>query len=292
MRQYNYSGYLFIAPIVIFFLIFIAYPILFNVFISFHEWNGIDIERMFTGFLNYRKLFTDPVLLIILRNFVIFATLTISVQAFLGMIFANYFFRSLNLSGLYRTLIYLPVVATPAIIGSIFSKILETNLGDMNTLLRSSGLGFLAQQWLALPHWALVSITGINIWQWTGYSMLLYYANMLNIPEDVYEAATIDGAGQVQQFFRISFPMLRSAHFTLVILGTLGSLKCFDLPYILTKGGPNHATEFFSTYMYQKSFEFFDQGGSSALVILMFMIALVITAVQMKLYNKNEREKA
>jgi raffinose/stachyose/melibiose transport system permease protein len=291
MRKYNYSGYLFIAPMVILFLIFIVYPIFFNVFISFHEWNGIDIERIFTGFSNYRKLFTDPVLLIIFRNFIIFAILTISVQALLGMIFATYFFRGLNLSGLYRTLIYLPVVATPAIIGSIFSKILETNLGDLNALLRSAGLGFLAQQWLALPNWALVSITGINIWQWTGYSMLLYYASMLNIPEEVYEAATIDGAGQVQQFFRISFPMLRGAHFTLVILGTLGSLKCFDLPYILTKGGPNHATEFFSTYIYQKSFDLFDQGGSSALVILMFLIALVITAVQMKLYNKNEKER-
>lgn len=291
MRKYHYSGYLFIAPLVILFLIFIVYPIFFNVFISFHEWNGIDIERVFTGLSNYRKLFTDPVLLIILRNFIIFATLTIAVQAFLGMIFATYFFRNLNLSGLYRTLIYLPVVATPAIIGSIFSKILETNLGDLNTLLRSAGLGFLAQQWLALPNWALVSIISINIWQWTGYSMLVYYANMLNIPEDVYEAATIDGAGQVQQFFRISFPMLRGAHFTLVILGTLGSLKCFDLPYILTKGGPNHATEFFSTYIYQKSFDLFDQGGSSALVILMFIIALIITGVQMRLYNKNEKER-
>jgi raffinose/stachyose/melibiose transport system permease protein len=276
---------------VILFLIFIVYPIFFNVFISFHEWNGIDLERIFIGLSNYRKLFTDPVLLIILRNFIIFAILTISVQALLGMIFATYFFRNLNLSGLYRTLIYLPVVATPAIIGSIFSKILETNLGDLNTLLRSIGLGFLAQQWLALPQWALISITGINIWQWTGYSMLVYYANMLTLPEEVYEAATIDGAGQVQQFFHISFPMLRGAHFTLVILGTLGSLKCFDLPYILTKGGPNHATEFFSTYIYQKSFDLFDQGGSSALVILMFIIALGITAVQMKLYNKNEKER-
>lgn len=291
MRKYHYSGYLFIAPMVILFLIFIVYPIFFNVFISFHEWNGIDLERIFIGLSNYRKLFTDPVLLIILRNFIIFAILTISVQALLGMIFATYFFRNLNLSGLYRTLIYLPVVATPAIIGSIFSKILETNLGDLNTLLRSIGLGFLAQQWLALPQWALISITGINIWQWTGYSMLVYYANMLTLPEEVYEAATIDGAGQVQQFFHISFPMLRGAHFTLVILGTLGSLKCFDLPYILTKGGPNHATEFFSTYIYQKSFDLFDQGGSSALVILMFIIALGITAVQMKLYNKNEKER-
>lgn len=291
MRRYNYSGYVFIAPIVILFLVFIIYPIFFNVLTSFYEWNGIDSERTFVGFANYLKLFIDPVLLLIIRNFLIFALSTIFIQALLGMIFASYFFQGLQFSGLYRTLIYLPVIATPAIVGSIFSKILETNLGDLNTLLRTIGLGFLAQQWLALPKWALFSIAGVNIWQWTGYSMLVYYANMLTIPEDIYEAATIDGANQVQQFFFITFPMLRGAHFTLFILGTLGSLKCFDLPYILTKGGPNHATEFFSTYIYLKSFDFFDQGGSSALVMLMFIIALIITGVQMKFYHKNDSRR-
>ena len=291
MRRYNYSGYLFIAPIVILFLVFIVYPIFFNIFISFYDWNGIDREKIFIGVSNYVKLFRDPILLIIFKNFIIFAGLTIFIQAFLGMIFASYFFQGLKLSGLYRTLIYLPVIATPAIVGSIFSKILETNLGDLNTLLRTLGLGFLAQQWLALPKWALISIAGVNIWQWTGYSMLIYYANMLTIPEDIYEASTIDGTNQVQQFFHITFPMLRSAHFTLFILGTLGSLKCFDLPFILTKGGPNHATEFFSTYIYLKSFDFFDQGGSSALVMLMFIIALTITGIQMKFYNNNSGRK-
>jgi raffinose/stachyose/melibiose transport system permease protein len=291
MLRKNYSGYVFIAPLVLLFLVFIVYPIFFNIYISFFDWNGVDIEKIFTGLDNYAKLLRDPVLPVIFRNFVIFALFTITLQALLGLIFASFFLKGLWFSKLYRTLIYLPVIATPAIVGNIFSRILETNRGDLNTFLRFIKLDFLAQQWLATPGWALVMIIVVNIWQWTGYSMLMYYANMLNIPEEIYEAATIDGAGQFQQFLRITFPMLRGTHFTLFVMGSLASLKFFDLPYVLTRGGPNHATEFFSTYIYQKSFFLFDQGGSSALVMLMFIIALIMTAVQMKIYNNNKVEK-
>jgi raffinose/stachyose/melibiose transport system permease protein len=291
MTRRNYTGYIFIAPMLILFLVFIVYPIVFNSYISFFDWNGININKSFAGLQNYKKIFKDPVLLKIFRNFFFFASVTITVQAMLGMIFASFFMRGLKFSGFYRTLVYLPVIATPAIIGNIFSRILETNRGDLNVFLRQIGLGFFAQPWLATPKWALWMVIMVNIWQWTGYSMLIYYTNMLNIPEDIFEAATIDGANQVQQFFRITFPMLRGTHFTLFIMGALGSLKCFDLPYILTKGGPNYATEFFSTYIYRKSFDLFDQGGASALVMIMFVIALLITAIQLKIYNRKGVEK-
>ena len=150
-------------------------------------------------------------------------------------------------------------------------------------MLRFLGLDILAKQWLADPRYALACMIAINIWQWTGYSMLMYYVNMLNISQDIYEAASIDGANAFQQFIRITLPMLRSTHFTLFVMGTLGSLKCFDLPYILTDGGPVHSTEFFSTYIHKKSFEFFDQGGASALAVIMLMIAMLITLIQMRI---------
>ena len=149
----------------------------------------------------------------------------------------------------------------------------------------------LAQPWLALPNLALMWIIIINIWQWTGYSMLMYYANMLNIPSDIYEAATIDGASAKAQFFRITLPLLRSTHFTLFVMGALGSLKCFDLPYVLTKGGPNYATEFFSTYIYKQSFDLFNQGMASTVVVFMFAIAMVITLVQLRLYYRGGKDK-
>lgn len=278
-------------PLCLLFAVFIVYPICFNIYISFFDWNGISHDKVFIGFENFSKIFHDPILKIILKNFVVFGFITIVVQAFLGLVFASFFVRKIKGSSLYRTLIYLPVIATPAIVGNIFSKILETNRGYLNEALRFLGLDMLTNQWLAKPETALMWIIIINIWQWTGYSMLMYYANMLNISQDIYEASAIDGANAFQQFFRITLPMLRSTHFTLFVMGVLGSLKCFDLPYVLTKGGPNYSTEFFSTYINKKSFEMFDQGGASALTIIMLFIAMIITFFQMRLYTRNGKDQ-
>ena len=129
----------------------------------------------------------------------------------------------------------------------------------------------------------------ISLEQSTGYSMLVYYTGMLNIPTEVYEAADIDGASRLQRFFFVTFPMLRSTHFTIFIMGMIGSLKTFDIPYVLTGGGPNHATEFFSTYINTLSFETFNQGKASAVVTLMLVIAMAITAVQLRIYYKQEK---
>ncbi|MCL2034530.1 MAG: sugar ABC transporter permease [Oscillospiraceae bacterium] len=291
MQRRTIAGYMFISPLFLLFAIFIIYPIIFNIYVSFFEWNGIRPEMNFTGIENYINIFKDPVMVKIIRNFVVFAFFTIIIQAFLGISFASFFIRSIKGSDFYRTVFYIPVIATPAIIGNIFSRILETNRGQLNEALRAIGLDFLAMQWLADPKYALGCIIAINIWQWTGYSMLMYYANMLNIPSDIYEAATVDGARPYQQFFRITIPLLRSTHFTLFIMGALGSLKCFDLPYILTKGGPNYATEFFPTYINKKSFELFDQGGASALTVIMLVIAMIITLAQVMLYTRNNKDK-
>ena len=142
----------------------------------------------------------------------------------------------------------------------------------------------LCRTWLADSSLALGCLCFVNIWQWTGYSMLLYYAGMLNIGNDIYEAAEIDGANKLQQFLRIT-------HFTVFILGMLGSLKCYDIVYVLTDGGPNFATEMFSTYIQRLSFNLFKQGEASTVVVIMFVIAMVITAAQLMLYYRGNKDK-
>lgn len=291
MKRKSYSGYLFILPMMILFAVFIVYPIVYNIRISFYDWNGISHTKVFVGLENYQTLIQDPVVKIILKNFLIFAVCTILIQAILGLFFANLLRRKLKFADLYRTLIYLPIVATPTIVGNIFSRILESNRGYLNEFLRAIHLESLCHSWLAEPKTALVFIIIINIWQWTGYSMLVYYTGMLNISEDVYEAAKIDGAGAFSQFFRITLPLLRGTHYTIFIMGMIGSLKTFDIPYVLTRGGPNHATEFFSTYINTQSFSLFNQGVSSAIVVVMFVIAMVITAAQLYLYYHNDKDK-
>ena len=289
MRKKRMMNYLFIAPMMILFAAFIIYPIVYNIRISCFEWNGVSKNMTAVGFQNYTELARDPIVARILKNFLLFSMITIIIQAMLGMFFASLMRGKLKMSGLYRTLIYLPIVATPTIVGSVFSKILETNKGYLNEMLRSIHLGGLAQPWLARPNTALMWIIIVNIWQWTGYSMLVYYTGMLNIPSEVYEAADIDGASKLQRFFRVTFPMLRSTHFTVFIMGMIGSLKTFDIPYVLTGGGPNHATEFFSTYINRLSFTEFNQGKASAVVVVMLLIAMAITAVQLRIYYKQEK---
>ncbi len=291
MKKHNLAGLMFVMPLVILFLVMNVYPIVYNLVISATDWNGIAKSWNFIGLTNYSKLLVNPVMPRVIRNFAVFGIATILIQAALGVLLASFFARGVKGAGLYRTVFYVPVIATATIVGNIFSKILETNRGYLNEFFRTVGLNALAQPWLAEPNLALLWIILINIWQWTGYSMLMYYANMLNIPQDIYEAATIDGANPRQQFFRITLPLLRSTHFTLFVLGALGSLKCFDLPYVLTKGGPNYATEFFSTYINKQSFELFDQGMSSAIVVVMLALAMLITLLQLRLYSRKNKDK-
>ena len=286
------AAYLFILPIFILFGVFVVYPIIYNIRISFYEWSGVGSDKVFIGLANYRSVFSGKVLPKIVRNFVVFALVTITVQAFFGLIFASFFLHRIPGSSVFRILFYLPVVMTPSVVGQVFSKFFEANKGYLNSLLRTLGvIGRSGPTWLADPKLALWCLCFVNIWQWTGYSMLLYYAGMLNISSEIYEAAEIDGANKFQQVFRVTFPMLRGTHFTVFILGMLGSLKCYDIVFVLTDGGPNYATEMFSTYIQRLSFNLFKQGEASTVVVIMFVIAMVITAAQLAIYNKGDKNK-
>ena len=290
-KKNEWSNYLFILPIFILFGVFIVYPIVYNFIISFYEWSGVGSDKVYVGLQNYHTVFGGTVIYKILRNFVVFAFFTITIQAIFGMIYASFFVNRLRGSNLFRILFYLPAVVTSTIIGQVFSKFFEANRGYLNTLLRTIGLDSLCRTWLADPNLALGCLCFVNIWQWTGYSMLLYYAGMLNIGNDIYEAAEIDGATKLQQFTRITFPLLRGTHFTVFILGMLGSLKCYDIVYVLTDGGPNYATEMFSTYIQRLAFNLFKQGEASTVVVIMFVIAMVITAAQLFLYYRGDKDK-
>jgi raffinose/stachyose/melibiose transport system permease protein len=252
---------------------------------SFFEWNGLSRNKLFIGFENFRLLFQDPIMVKVLRNYVIFFFGTIFPQAFLGIIIAYIINRKVFACTFFRTVLYMPSILTMSIIGTIFSRMLEPNIGVVNTTLRALGLNSLALQWLGRPAEALFSLIVVNVWTWTGFSMLLYNVNMTHISEELYEAATLDGANGFQQFFRLTFPLLKNTHLSLILLGSISTLKTFDLPYVLTKAGPNHATEFFSTYIYLLSFDYFDQGRSSAVVILLFFLALILTIIQLRMYG-------
>jgi len=279
------EGYLFILPVFIFFLIYSVYPLVFNICCAFLDWNGMSANFTFVGIDNFIKLIKDPVLLIIFRNTGLYFIGTILPQAIFGLILAYIVTRRVRWPNFFRAYLYFPSIIPLTIVCITFTKIFETQSGYLNNFFHAIGLGFLSQQWLARPGWALFSLITINVWTYISFSMYLYCVSMTNIPDELYEASTIDGANGFQQFFHITFPLLGNTHMTLILLGFISVVKNFDIPFIVTGGGPARSTEFFATYMYEIAFDKFDQGRASALICIMLVICLVMTIFQLKMYK-------
>ena len=166
--------------------------------------------------------------------------------------------------------------------------LLENNNGIVNVWLRKLGLQNLAQQWLINPKLVIYVILAILLWQGVGFAMVLYTSGISGIPQELYEAAKIDGAGETKQFFYITVPLLRGTTYTLVILNVITYIKLFDLVQVLTNGGPGTTTYTFTIYVYNKAFTLYDMGGASAVATIMLVISLILTAIQLKMYDKGK----
>ena len=272
-------------PAVIFFAVFIAYPVIFNIYIGFTEWSGLG-EPVWKGLANYKKVLTDPAFGTVLKNFVFITGAFVILDCALGMVIAAVIKMGLKISGLAKVLIYLPLVLSPVIIGYTFRLLLEANNGIVNVLLRKMGLEKLTRQWLIDPDLVLFVLLFILLWQGVGFAMILYIAGISGIPSSVYEAARIDGAGEVAQFFYITVPLLRGTTYTLVIMNVITYIKLFDLVQVMTGGGPGNTTVTFTIYVYNKAFKLYDMGGASAVATIMLLISLILTAVQLKMYDR------
>lgn len=285
-KKINYSSYLYILPSLAVFAVFILYPLFFMIQNSFYEWDGLSPDKKFAGLDNFIEIISSGYLPVALRNFVIFGILTIAIQAFLGLIYAECLRLKMPFLTFFKSIIFLPAVLTPIVIGYVFSNMFEMNFGFINATLKSMGLGILCQNWIGDPKIALYSIIAVNIWQWTGFSMIMYISGVMSIPVEIFEAADIDGANDIIKFKRITFPLLKSTHFTLTILGAIGALKAFDVIWVLTEGGPGISTSSFSTVILKESFFSYKQGTASALSLILMICALIITKAQLSLYNK------
>lgn len=280
------TGLLFVLPLAVFVLIFMVYPIFYNIQISLTDWNGIDPGKTFVGMKNYAGLLKDPVFKTVLKNFVLFAVFTVLVQAVLGLLLADMFQRSFFGKDVSKAVIFMPAMLSSIIIGQVFYRLLDPNIGYLKAPLSALGVSAPLSS-TKLAFWVIIII---NIWQWTGYSMTLYYGAIAGISQDLYEAARIDGAGRFHILTKITVPLVRGTTYNLTIIGVIGALKQYDLVTSLTAGGPANSTQTFATYLYQAAFSDYKQGYASAIVVVMFLIAGVITAVQLKLYNSKSND--
>ena len=285
---YRYVPYLYILPLLLLSAVVIYFCIGFNAYASMTDWNGLT-KMNFVGLQNYQELFADRTFWVALRNTLIFMVVTVAVQAALGLLVAVILKERLRGSSVFKAIFFLPIAMAPAIIATVFKFLLETNYGSLNQTLQAFGIlgdGDVIQ-WLG-SDLGLVSIIIVNVFQWMGFSMMVYFAGLMSIPDELYEAATLDGAGWWRRLWSITIPSLRGTTSVLVVLGIVGSLKTFDIVWLLTGGGPGISSQFLTTFLYQARADR-EAGYASAIGMVILVLAFVLAAVQVQLTARKAR---
>lgn len=277
-------GLLFLAPAVILFALFVVYPIVYNVQSSLLEWDGVN-AGIFVGLENYVQLFQDPVFHTTLRNSAFWIPLTIVPQAVIGLFLALALNQKIAGSTVYRALFFLPAILSPIVVGIVWQRIMDPFNGVLTSIGNATDIGWLGSNFLANPDTAIFAVIFVNVWMWTGFSMLFYLAGLQLIDSSLLEAAKVDGASWWQSITRIVFPLLKHTHLSLLMLGIIGSLKTFELVYVLTQGGPNHASEMLPTYAFQQAFQLQSVGYASAISVVLIVVAVAASLSMVRVFG-------
>ena len=278
----SWIAYLYILPMIVLSFVLVYYCIIDTVVVSFTDWDGMTDVFHFVALKNYIKMFKDHVFWTSVVNNLIFFVGTVFIQALLGFVLAVLLKKKLPGSNVFKAIYFMPIAMATSIISAIFRIIMDPTNGALNQFLRAIHLNGFAVNWLGDPKIALVSVIIVNIFQWMGFSMITYYAGLMSLPDDVYEAAKIDGAGFWRTTFSVTLPMLKGTTNVLIILGIVGSLKTFDIVKLLTGGGPGRSTTVMNTYLYEKAFKDFNAGGAASIGVAILIIAMVMSFLQVK----------
>jgi raffinose/stachyose/melibiose transport system permease protein len=283
------TAYLYVLPALMLIVGIIYFGIGYNVWLSTLDWNGVAPDPKQVGAGNFAAIVADQTFWSSLAHVAIFCVITVIVQMVVGLVLALIFSGPIVGRTVYKVLVFIPVVLAPAAISAAFRQFFTPN-GQVNQVLEAVGLGFLRQSWVADPQFALYALAAVNIFQWTGFSFMLYQAALAQIDANHLEAAQLDGAGTFRTIWHIVVPQLSPTHMTLALTGVIGSLKTFDIVYLITGGGPGKATEFLTTYIYKQAIQQFHVGYGAALSLILVGLALLLTIVQMNLYRFNQEE--
>ncbi|RSK53951.1 carbohydrate ABC transporter permease [Bacillus canaveralius] len=280
IRRNRSIAYTFLFPNIIGFLAFIFIPVIASFLMSFTSWNGFG-QIEFIGLENYKSLIYDPNFRISFVNTILFTLISVPVTLFLSILVAVALNRGIRFLKLFRTAVFLPYVTATIAVAAVWQLIFNPTMGPINGPMIRFGVENLPG-WLSSPDWALISVSIVYIWHSIGYYMILYLAGLQNIPDDLYEAADLDGAGPIAKFFNVTLPMLSSVIFFTMIIGVINSFKVFDLIFTLTGGGPGRSTHVLVYDIYNTAFKQFEYGYASAMAYVLFLIILIFTFFQFK----------
>jgi len=286
------AAWAFIAPVVIYLVVFYAYPLYRNLDLSFRDYtlrSFIDGTADFVGFDNYVEVLTSSTFGPAILNTAVFTFVSIAFQFTLGLALAVFFFRRFPLGSTLRALFLVPWLLPLLVSASVWAWMLNSDSGVINSLLGAVGIPQI--NWLTSPQWAMVSVLIANIWIGIPFNLVLLYSGLQNIPDEVYEAASLDGANGWQVFWRITFPLLRPVSAITLLLGLVYTLKVFDIIWIMTRGGPGNSSTTLAIWSYRLGFGSGspDLSPAAAVANLLILLAFVFGLIYIRLQSRMAR---
>lgn len=287
IRGHASSVWWFVLPAAVFYIFAVVIPSVQGGMFAFTNWDGVSPSKQWVGLDQFARMIHDPYAVTAIKNTLLIAGVVTVVQNGLGLLIALGVNARIKSRKILRTLIFAPVVITSIAVGFLWQNLLAPN-GAVNQGLDAIGLGSLRQDWLGDPNLAIWSVMGVMIWQFVGYSMVIFLAGLQSVPDELLEAAAIDGAGPVRRFWYVVRPLLAPATTINVMLSIIGGLKVFDQVFAMTRGGPGGATNTISTLIYQNAFQFGRFSYGAALGVVLAIFVAVVSALQYRLLSRQE----
>lgn len=278
--RFSFVPYLYILPALLLYGAFFIGPVLYSLRLSLLDWNLVSPNYQFVGLANYTRVLTSPGWWHSLQVTTLYVLGTVPVAVVLGLAAAVLVVRENRQNSAWRALFFIPVVTTIASASLIWTYLFNSQIGVINQGLRL--LGSEGPNWLSYPGWALLAICIVGVWKVFGYNMVLFIGGLKTIDPQIYEAATMDGAGAWRQFWRITLPLLSPTLFFVLIISIISSFQVFATVSIMTRGGPNNSTDVMVYHIWQFAFQFFDVGYASASATLLFLIVGALTLFQFR----------
>lgn len=283
------QGIIYVLPSFILIMAFCIIPIFMSGYFSFTSYN-IMTPPKFVGLENYERVFQDGYVADAAKNTLLYVLMTVPAQTILSLVFAAFLAYKMQnkTGGFLRSVMFIPVIASAVTAGTIWRIILNTEGGVLNNILNFFHLD--SVNWLGSTKTALISICIVAVWKNVGYFLVIYYAGIMGISKDLYEAAKVDGATSIQQFFKITLPMLKPITYLVVTLGIIWSFQVFDLAYLMTGGGPGRATVTLVMGIYNAAFKQYKMGYACAMAMLLLLIVVIINVIE-NLFFKERKGK-
>jgi len=286
-RSNERVGYLFILPSFVHLILFLVIPLVFSLYLSFTDWRGTNFySAPFVGTANYEFMLGDRRWWNAMANSGYYTLLSVPLGMAASLLIALVMNMKLRGVNLFRTLFFMPVISSWVAVSVIWITLLDPQAGLVNYALQSLGLPTV--NWLGDPASAMPSLVLITIWKGAGFNMVIWLAGLQAIPQEMYEAAAIDGANSWQSFWRITLPLLKPTTFFLAITGVIGSFQVFSSVYVITGGGPRGSTDVAVHRIYLRAFESFDMGYASALAWVLFAVIFAFTLLQVWYMRRRE----